>query len=333
MIRMTLLVGVLALAGCKKDEAKKDTAPAKTETTPEVKGENEAPKENSQNEAADAALMARGEYLMGLMGCEQCHTPFKGPAPDASKRYAGGLEVPEVFGTWRSPNITQDAETGIGSWTDEQIIDAIRLGKRADGEQLYPIMPYLFYNTMSDGDAKAIVAYLRTVPAIANTVERAELKLPKIPAPPAKGEEPDTGNPVAHGAYLASIMHCAACHTPMSPEGPDMSRAFAGGMELELPPLGEGKIYTANLTSDPKTGIGEWSDEEIVAAVRQMKKRGGGMILPPMALYQGGWAMMTDDDVNHLVAFLRSLPAIENAVPASTFKPHAAPPAGAPAAE
>jgi mono/diheme cytochrome c family protein len=264
------------------------------------------------------------------MGCEQCHTPFKGPAPDHSKRYAGGLEVPEVFGTWRSPNISQDKDTGIGGWTDEQIIDAIRLGKRPDGEQLYPIMPYLFYNAMSDSDAKAIVAYLRTVPAVNHTVERVELKLPKIPAPPAKGTEPDTADAVAHGGYLANMMHCAACHTPMSPEGPDMSRAFAGGMELELPPLGEGKLYTANLTSDKKTGIGAWSDEEIVAAIRQMKKRDGSMIMPPMALYQGGWAMMTDADVNHLVAFLRSLPAIANAVPASTFKPHAAPPAAPP---
>lgn len=328
---LLLLSLSLSFAACKKDEKTKDEPPPAQNDQANA-DETKVPAAGSDEPAANAdtsdALLERGAYLMALMGCENCHTPFgANGAPDSSKAYAGGLEIPESFGTWRSPNITQDKETGIGAWTDEQIIAAIREGKRPDGEGLFPIMPYPFYNTMSDDDAKAMVAYLRNIPAISNVVERTtELKLPKIPVPPAKGDAPDTSDPVAHGGYLASLMHCAVCHTPMGPQGLDMSKAFAGGMKLEIPMLGEGALYTANLTPDEKTGIGTWTDDEIIAAVKQMKKRDGSIIMPPMAMYQKGWFSMTDKDAKDLVAFLRSLPPIENEVPKSTFKPNGGPP-------
>jgi mono/diheme cytochrome c family protein len=323
-MRITLLLICLSLSllHCKKDEksAPADDKGAATEAPPTTPPVEEA---KQPEEPAEDPVLERGKYLAGLMGCEHCHTPFGPTGPDQSKRFAGGLEIPEVFGTWRSLNITQDKETGIGDWTDEQIIASIREGKRPDGEQLFPIMPYLFYNSMSDDDAKAMVAFLRTVEPVSNKVERAmDLKLPKIPAPPAKGEAPDKADPVAHGQYLASMMHCAACHTPMGPKGPDMSKAYAGGMKLEIPMMGEGALYTANLTSDEATGLGKWSDEEIIASMKQMKKRDGSIILGPMAMYQAGWFALEDEDAKAIVAFLRSLPAIENKVPESTFKPH-----------
>ena len=320
-IPLLLICSCLSLVHCKKD----DKATPAEDKTAAIEPEKEAttPPVEDPEKPADP-ILERGAYLAGLMGCEQCHTPFGPTGPDQSKRYAGGLEIPEVFGTWRSLNITQDKETGIGSWTDEQIIVAIREGKRPDGEQLYPIMPYLFYNSMSDDDAKAMVAYLRTIEGIPNKVERVDdLKLPKIPAPPAKGEAHDASNPIAHGQYLASMMHCAACHTPMGPDGLDMSKAYAGGMKLEIPMLGEGQLYTANLTPDEATGIGNWSDEEIIASIKQMKKRNGSIIVGPMAMYQRGWFAISDDDAKAIATFLRSLPPIVNEVPVSTFKPKA----------
>lgn len=314
-----LLCLSLSLVACKKDEK---AAPADDKGAAKAPDEAPVTPPTEEPEAPADPIVERGKYLAGLMGCENCHTPFGPQGPDQSMLFAGGLEIPEVFGTWRSLNITQDKETGIGDWTDEQIITAIREGKRPNGDQLYPIMPYLFYNSMSDYDAKALVSYLRGIKSIANKVERVDdLKMPKIPAPPAKGEVPDTSNPVAHGAYLTSLMHCAACHTPMGPKGLDMSKAFSGGMELEIPMLGEGKLYTANLTPDEKTGIGNWSDEEIIASMKEMKKRDGRIIVGPMAMYQRGWFELKDEDAKAITAFLRSLPPIVNEVPKSTFKP------------
>ena len=84
-----------------------------------------------------------------------------------------------------------------------------------------------------------------------------------------------------------------------------MSRAFAGGMKLEMPMLGEGALYAANLTSHAETGIGSWSDDELIASIKQMKKRDGSIILGPMAMYQRGWYALPDDDINAIVAFMR----------------------------
>jgi mono/diheme cytochrome c family protein len=318
----------VALTACKeKDEA----APAPAEPKAETKTEAKEPPPAAPTDAKPDALLERGHYLADLMGCQNCHTPFGPQGPDLDHVWAGGLEVPEAFGTWRSPNITQDEATGIGAWTDEQILAAVREGKRPSGEMLFPIMPYPLYNALSDEDGKALVAYLRTVPAKAHKVERAtDLKLPRAPVPRPAGKAPDRADPVAYGGYLASLMHCAMCHTPMTDQGFDTSKAFAGGMKFELPMLGEGALYSSNLTSDPETGIGGWKDEEVLNAVRGMMKRDGTLIVGPMALYQQGWYRLEDADGKALVAFLRSLPPIAYRVPTSTFKPKATP--GAPAA-
>jgi mono/diheme cytochrome c family protein len=273
------------------------------------------------DEAAD--LLARGEYLAAMTGCKECHTPFDEHGPDPSMAYAGGLEVPEPFGTWRSSNITQDEATGIGSWSDDEIIAAIRQGVRPDGERLFPIMPYTFYNAMSDEDVRALVAYLRTIDPIENEVERAtDLKLPKPEMPPAQGEPVPADDPVARGGYLVAMMHCAVCHSPPGEHGaPDMSRALQGGFHFELPMFGEGVLYSTNLTPDDETGIGEYTDEELVNSIRQMRKRDGSLIVGPMALYQSGWYQLTDADASAIVAYLRSLPPVRHEIPASTFVP------------
>jgi hypothetical protein len=195
-------------------------------------------------------------------------------------------------------------------------------------------MPFTRYHVMSDRDAKALVAYMRTLPAIENAVEgNTDLKLPKPEVPPAKGEEPGS-DPVSLGGYWVSLMHCAECHTPYTEEGPDFTREFAGGMEIEMPPMfGTGKLYTANLTSDPETGLGKWTDAEIVASITQGKKRDGSPLFGPMALFQGYWSKIEKRDMDAIVAFLKSIPPIVNEVPASTFKPNPPPSEDAPAAD
>jgi len=109
-------------------------------------------------------LVERGKYLVEVIGaCGNCHTP-KGPNGDlAEKHLAGGFVIEEAFGKAVGRNITQDKETGIGSWTDREIIRAIREGKAKDGGILGPPMPFPLYKDLSDNDVKAMVAYLRTV--------------------------------------------------------------------------------------------------------------------------------------------------------------------------
>jgi mono/diheme cytochrome c family protein len=236
--------------------------------------------------------------------------------------------VTEEFGTWIGSNITPDPETGIGKWTDEQILAAVREGKRPDGTMIKPIMPYTFYTGMTDDDGKALVAFLRALPPVVNKVERGKMNLPDVPAPPIPRVD-DTSDPVKHGQYLATLMHCAMCHTPMTEKGPDMSKMWAGGFKMPVPPeFGTGTIWSPNITSHEATGIGKYTEEDVITAVRVGVRPDKTPILPPMALYVPGWAKMTDDDAMALAKFIKSIPPIENAVPKSEFKP-AGPPPGA----
>ncbi len=259
----------------------------------------------------------RGKYLVEVLGtCGNCHTP-KGPqGPIAEKHMAGGFKIEEPFGVAVTPNITPDKETGIGTWTDEEIIRAIREGKRKDGRTLGPPMAYYLYRNLSDSDVRAMVAYLRTLKSIKNTVPPSQYKisLPPSYGPPVTSvPDPPKGDPVKYGEYLAGpIGHCSACHTPMGPEGRrDQSRLFAGGFAFHGP---FGVSYGANLTPDKETGIGSWTDEQIIRGIYGARPD-GRTLLPPMPWpYYAG--KIADGDMKAILAYLRSLKPVKNKVPA-----------------
>jgi mono/diheme cytochrome c family protein len=260
----------------------------------------------------------RGRYLVEVLGsCGNCHTP-KGPQGDLpGKHLAGGFQLDEDFGTWITPNITSDPDTGIGRWTDEEIVRAIRDGRGRDGKTLGPPMPFELYRRLSDNDVRAMVAYLRTVPPIRNVVPRGQYKIPLPPAygpPVGSVAEPSRQDLVAYGEYLAGpVMHCMACHTPYLPDGRiDTSRMGSGGLEFRGP---WGVVYSANLTPDADTGLGRARDGEIIAALYGAR-RGGGRVLPPMPTqhYAQGIA---EGDLRAILAYLRALPPIPNKVPAA----------------
>jgi len=132
---------------------------------------------------AKAQQIARGKYLATFGGCTDCHTPgyFFGK-PDMA-RYLGGSEVGfEIpgLGVFHGPNLTPDKETGLGGWTDKQIIDAFQKGVRPDGRMLAPIMPWQALGSLTPADARAIVAYLRSIPAVKS----------KVPGPFGPTEKP-----------------------------------------------------------------------------------------------------------------------------------------------
>jgi mono/diheme cytochrome c family protein len=135
-----------------------------------------------QSALAQDPQVARGKYLVTIMSCTDCHTPgyFLGKPDNA--RFLGGSEVGFKIppGVFHGPNLTPDKETGLGNWTDDQIITAIRTGKRPDGRELVPVMPYPAFASLSDADVKAIVAFLRTLPPVKN----------KVPGPFGPNEKP-----------------------------------------------------------------------------------------------------------------------------------------------
>jgi len=263
------------------------------------------------------APVERGKYLVEVLGaCGNCHTP-KGPKGDLpDKLLAGGFVIEEEFGKAIASNITPDRETGIGSWTDAEIIRAIREGKGKDGKTLGPPMPYYLYRKLSDNDVTATVAYLKTVKPIKNQVPKSQYK---VPLPPSYGPavtsvpDPPKTDLVKYGEYLAGpVAHCAECHTPQNPPGrPDQSKFFAGGFPFHGP---FGTSYSANLTPDKETGIGAWTDERLIRAINGVKAD-GKPVLPPMPWpYYAG--KIADADMKAIVAYLRSLKPIKNKVPA-----------------
>ncbi len=257
---------------------------------------------------AAETLLERGTYLMNsIVACGNCHTVQTPEGPLPNMELAGGQELPEpgAFIAYAS-NITPDVETGIGGWTDEQLIVAIREGKRPDGTTIGPPMPFSLYRELSDTDAQAIVAYLRSVPAISNEVAASEYPFPLPPAwGPPVGTVPDVdrSDPVVYGAYLAGPAgHCIECHSPPGPNGaPDhVNMRGAGGFEFHGP---WGVSTSSNITP---TGLADWTDAEIKTAITTGVRPDGSRLKPPMGVYY--YANISDEDLDALVAYLRALP-------------------------
>ncbi len=251
--------------------------------------------------------LERGTYLMqGIVACGNCHLARGAQGqPLPAQGLSGGMLFDEPPFKARASNITPDLETGIGKWTDAQLIKAIREGLRPDGRLIGPPMPIEFYRHMSDSDVAAIVAYLRAQPPVRNAVAQSVYNMPLPPAygPPLKSvQAPPAGDKLKTGEYLATIGHCMECHTPRSADG-QLQRALLGaGGGLFPGPWGES--MARNLTPHA-TGLKSWSDAQIIKAIRDGVDRDGKAYRPPMgfAFYKN----ISDADMALLVGYLRSL--------------------------
>lgn len=254
----------------------------------------------------------RGGYLVNtLMTCNNCHTPMGPQGPDFSKALSGGLTFDEPPFKVTAPNITSDPETGIGKWTDAQIKTLLRKGVRPDGVKLAPVMPTGFYEMLTEKDMDAIVAYLRTVKAVKNQVPAPVYKMAfERDVPPGADKpmpESSFADPVKHGFYLATAAHCLECHTPMVRGRHDFANSLGkGGTEFPGP---WGTSVARNITSSKKSGLGEWSNDEIKRAITQGIHRDGSKLKPPMGF--PFYARMTDKDLNDVIAWVRTLPAVD----------------------
>lgn len=263
--------------------------------------------------ASAQTLLERGAYLMrSIVACGNCHNPGAHEGrPDLSREMAGGSAWDEKPFTTYASNLTPDPETGLGKWTDQQIVDAIREGRRPDGSIIGPPMPIELYRGISDHDAHAIVAYLRNLRPVRNQVPKASYRIP-LPQSygPSVGRVPGVPRTdrLRYGAYLAGPLgHCTECHTPMIPTGRrDFENQLgAGGFPL----VGHwGTVFSPNITPHKETGIGEWTDSEVKRAITQGVRRDGDRMYPPMAYHY--YKNVSPEDLDALVLYLRSMKPI-----------------------
>jgi len=263
--------------------------------------------------------IARGRYVFGATGGCGCHTAKGQPANAGGRRYDG------PFGTVYSSNITPDRETGIGSWTDEQIVTATRLGRRPNGERLLPVHPYPVFNGMAAEDLKALVAFLRSVPPVkrANQPKRIAVPLfesvflPAWLAAFAPRETPPPSAPTAgvpRGEYLVrAVAHCGECHTPRTlTMATDNSRFLAGN------PKGPEDQAMPNITPDPDTGIGKWTVEQIADYLGTGNKPdgdvAGGLMGEVIDGTLAGYKDLTQGDRVAIAQYLKTLPPIRNKI-------------------
>lgn len=272
--------------------------------------------------AATPAEVARGKYVFGAAGGCGCHTEPKGPVNAGGRKFVG------PFGTVYSANITPDAQTGIGGWTDDQIITAIRNGRRPNGERILPVHPFTSFNGMADDDVRALVAFLRTVPPVrrANTPKKISVPmfesvfLPVWLSTFAATETPRPAAPtpgLARGEYLVrGIGHCGECHTPRSAltMAVDTSRFLAGNSKRTGP---EGQA-APNITPDAATGIGTWSEEQIATYLATGNRPdgdvAGGLMGENIQGTLAGYKDLTPADLHAIAQFLKSIPPVKNKI-------------------
>lgn len=262
--------------------------------------------------AAGSDLLERGRYLGEVVAfCGACHNTFgPGMQPLPGMTLAGGRVFEERGMRAVAPNITQDKETGVGSWTDTQIAAAIRSGHRPDGSLIGPPMPVESYRGISDRDLAALVAWLRTVLPVRHAVtERSRYPFPLTSHGPEVATIPDppADDPVARGRYIAvNLAHCMDCHSAQLSEGrADPNGRGARGLVLEGP---WGAVQAANISGHPTEGIGRWTDDQILGAITRGVSADGRRLAPPMGGRAPVWARMEPGDLQAIVAYLRSLP-------------------------
>jgi mono/diheme cytochrome c family protein len=255
----------------------------------------------------DGDLVTRGAYLAHMADCAACHL-------GAGGALSGGRPIVTPFGTIYAPNITPDKETGIGAYTDDEWVAALRQGVARDGTHLYPAMPYTSYRLMTRDDALAIKAYLMTRPSVRAEATAADMRFPfnirflmvfwNFLNIPGHNFTPDASHDAAwnRGAYLAEALgHCQQCHTPRNLIQGLSSQAYAGAVQ-------QGWL-AYNLTS-AASGIGDWQARDIAAYLRAGRADGHGVAAGPMAEAVGySLRYLTQADADALATYLKSLPA------------------------
>ena len=268
----------------------------------------------------DSTRVARGAKI-AAMQCMACHA-----GPDSKLVGKPMSDVPAVFGELHTLNITQDSVHGIGAWTDGELYFFLRTGIHNDGRWSPPFMPK--YSLMADEDLYSIIAWLRSddprlapdsreyppnefnlfVKVLSNTL----FSPPPLPEKPIV--IPDSADKAASGQYIANALgDCYSCHSgdilKVNSLEPEKSFGYYGGGTAMRNEEGE-DVTSANLTMDSETGLGNWTEQQFIEAVRFAKKPNGGTLSYPMLPH----SMLTDEEVSAIFTYLKTVPVIKNPV-------------------
>ncbi len=264
--------------------------------------------------ATDDAAVKRGAYLAAVADCAACHTDKKNKGP----LYAGGRALDTPFGTFYGPNITPDADTGIGKWSEGDFHRAMREGKDEHGRFMFPVFPFTSFTGMSDQDISDLYAYLMSRKPVKHEVPAHQVKFPlgwrflllgwrtlffsEGPLPPI-ADQSDEWN---RGRYLAeAVVHCEECHTPRNALGGlDRKHAFAGN------PHGPDDNDAPDITPDVQTGIGDWKLDDIAEVLESGLTPQGDSVGEGMTEVVEGTARLTEADRHAIAVYIKSLPPL-----------------------
>src|SRR5688572_3558464 len=262
-------------------------------------------------------IIQRGEYLARAGDCVACHTEPTG------KPFAGGRAMPTPFGNIYVPNITPDDETGIGLWSSDDFYRAMHNGVTRDGTLMYPAMPFASYTKVTRADNDAIFAYLQSVTPVKQKNRPHELRFPFNRRDLLVGwralyfkegeyqPDPKQSAQWNRGAYLVEgLGHCAMCHTAINRlGGSSEAQAFEGGM------IPNQNWYAPSLTSNREAGLGEWSIKDIVDLLQVGVSRRATVYGPMAEVTYNSLQYMTDEDMEAMAVYLKSLPQRESEPP------------------
>ena len=259
------------------------------------------------------SMIEAGRYLVRAGDCAACHTDSNG------QPFAGGLPIQTPFGVIYSSNITPDAQTGIGKWSEDDFYNAMHHGVGRHGKYLYPAFPYPWFTKVSRDDVRAIKAFLESVAPV-----HRENKSPDLPWPLSMrgvmagwnalyfhegtfARDATKSESWNRGAYLVEgLGHCGACHTATNLVGaPEKQQKLMGG------DFGE-HWYAPNLTKSLRAGLGQWSAADIVEYLKtgsNAKSAAGG----PMAeVVKDSTQYLSDPDLTAIATYLKDLPVEKN---------------------
>jgi len=270
----------------------------------------------------------RGEYLANAVAaCMDCHSKrdwskFSGPVTPGT-RGGGGEKFDQNMGfpgVYYSKNLTP---FGIARYTDGELYRVITTGVTKEGRAMFPVMPYPYYGKMDDEDIFSIITYLRSLAPLENTVPESESDFPfsvilnTIPTKGTPTKRPDPVDKLAYGKYLVNAAGCIECHTPAERGQIKPELAFGGGREFVFP--GGSTLRSSNITPDPETGIGNWTEEAFI----QRFKMYADSSFVPFAVNPGEyntimpWTMycnMKTEDLAAIFSYLKSITPIKNQV-------------------